>query len=86
MTHLITFLALLLLTVPALAAGPTKGTKSYQNYNSDSAEQTADTTDEMASNMDEFDPDAIEPAAGEMEEASEEEKAMHETMRLPRKN
>lgn len=77
----------LLMAVPALAAGPTKGTKSYQSARSEKPAQP----EEMAANAptDARDVSEIAPAAGDMAEtqdSDEQVKTMREEMRLPRKN
>ena len=90
MTRIFLLMAALLLTTPAFAADGgtplTKGTKSYQNSRSQATEQVSEQTQDSVANMEEFDPNAVEPAAGDMEDASEENTPMHKTMRLPRKN
>jgi len=69
---------------PAMAASPTKGTKSYQAAKSDEAQQPAD----VAAAETPADPSKIEPAAGDTADAgatSDEGKSFKEEIRLPRK-
>jgi len=84
--QMVMVLTALLIAAPAMAAGPIKGTKSYQAARSEKPAQPEDMAQAPA-NAD--DASQIAPAAGDTADTQtgkEQVKTMREEMRLPRKN
>jgi hypothetical protein len=80
-------LVALLVAMPAMAAGPIKGTKSYQA--AARSEKPAQLEDMAQAPTNADDVSRIAPAAGDMADVQadkEQVKTMREEMRLPRKN
>ena len=96
MKYMLTLAVMMVLAAPLQAAENTgaqitKGTKSYQsarNYNQPETQGTIAAQQET--DMESFDPNAVEPAAGAMEDSATQEMGddtmLRDQMRLPRKN